>query len=95
MSDTTKPADPAPTLATLVEQLMDLTAEHAMLRESIVTAADWDNQARHSRQAELDATLHSVRRWTQILIGMVAVLIVVVLILVGLVVTLLLGFSAA
>jgi hypothetical protein len=95
MSEVTQPAEPAPTLATLADQLMDLTTEHAMLRESIVTAADWDNRARQHRQGQLDATLHSVRRWTQILIGMVAVLIVVVVILVGLVVTLLLRFSAA
>jgi uncharacterized membrane protein YdfJ with MMPL/SSD domain len=93
MSEATQPTKPAPTLATLANQLMDLTAEHAMLRESIVTAAEWDNQARQRRQGELDTTLRVVRHWTQILIGMVAVLIVVVLILVGLVISLLLRFS--
>jgi len=93
MSDDTESIEP--TLATLADQLMHLAAEHALLRESIVTAAEWDNQARQMRQGELDATLHSVRRWTQILIGMVAVLLVVVLILVGLVIILLLGLSGA
>jgi hypothetical protein len=92
MSDDAQPTEP--TIATLADQLIDLAAEHAMLRESIVTAADWDNQARQTRQGQLDATLYSVRRWTQMLIGMVVVLIVVVLILVGLVVILLLRFSA-
>jgi hypothetical protein len=90
MSDATQPTKQAPILATLADQLMDLVAEQAMLRESIVTAAEWDYQARQRRQGELDATLQALRRWTQTLIGMVAVLIVVVLILVGLVGTLLL-----
>jgi hypothetical protein len=94
MSDHRQPTASMPTLATLADQLMNLAAEHAMLRESIVTAAEWDNLARQMRQGELDATLHSMRRWTQLLIGMVVVLIVVVLILVGLVIILLLRFSA-
>jgi hypothetical protein len=92
MSNDMQPIESAPTLTTLADQLMNLAAEHAMLRESIVTAAEWDNQARQMRQGELDATLHSIRRWTQLLIGMVVVLIVLVLILVGLVAILILRF---
>jgi hypothetical protein len=93
MSDAAQP--PEPTLKAIVDHVLDLSAEQVMLRESIVTAAEWDNQARQVRQGVLDETLHSVRRWTQILAGLVVLLAVLVIILIILMSMLLLRFDTA
>lgn len=68
------PASPL-TLGALADQLNELTIEMTVLRESIVTAAEWDNQARINRQQVLDATLANVRLWLRILVGVTIVLI--------------------
>jgi hypothetical protein len=56
-------------LARLADQINELTVELAMLRESIVTAAEWDNQARQARQKTLDMTLASIRTWQRVLVS--------------------------
>jgi hypothetical protein len=62
-------AQAQPTRQALSEQLMDIAAEVAMLRESITTAAEWDLQARLDRQQLLDRTLATVRRGQRVLVG--------------------------
>jgi hypothetical protein len=57
------------TLTTLADQINELTVEIAMLRESIVTAAEWDNESRQARQQVLDAALAAARLWLRVLIG--------------------------
>jgi hypothetical protein len=95
MSDAAQAPKAEPTLGTIVDYLLDLTTEQSMLRESIVTTAEWDNQARQVRQGVLDETLRSVRRWTQILAGIVILLVVVVTILIVLVSIVLMRLTAA
>jgi hypothetical protein len=80
MSNETYERQPEQPTAALAEQIMELAAEQAMLRESIVTAAEWDNQSRQVRQGLLDETLHSVRKWTEILVALVALLAILVVI---------------
>jgi hypothetical protein len=48
-------------LRALAEQVHELTTEISRIRESIVTAAEWDNQMRTDRQQALDQTLATVR----------------------------------
>ena len=79
MSDTTPPPLPDPTLQALADQVSDLASEIGLLRESITTAAEWDNQARMDRQRVLDSTLAAVRRWLRVLVGAVIVLALLVL----------------
>jgi hypothetical protein len=74
MSDTISPLLPDPAIQALADQVSDLAAEIHMLRESITTAAEWDNQARMDRQRVLDRTLAEVRRWLRLLVGVLAVL---------------------
>lgn len=71
MSEQQKPTD-------LAEQVGYLSSEIAALRESIVTAAEWDAEARRVRQVALDTTLADVQRWLRILIGVIAVLLVLI-----------------
>jgi hypothetical protein len=78
-----------PTRRDLADQLMDLVAEVAMMRESITTAAEWDTQARADRQQVLDNTLAMVRKGQRIVIGVNLVLVATNLILVALVLWLL------
>jgi hypothetical protein len=82
MSDSASPATADPSLTKLADQVLELVTEVAMLRESIVTAAEWDSQARQERQRVLDSTLATVRMRLRILVG-------VNMILVGLVIWLL------
>jgi hypothetical protein len=63
----------------LADQLNELIIEITILRESIVTAAEWDNQARQDRQKLLDTTLMSVQGWLRILVGAQVGLIVLVI----------------
>jgi hypothetical protein len=79
MSDPSQPSTPAPTLAMLADQLNELIIEVTVLRESIVTAAEWDNTARMERQRLLDDTLTSVRTWLHILIGVNTLLVLLVI----------------
>lgn len=81
--------DSEPTRRDLADQLMDLAAEVAMLRESITTAAEWDMQARMDRQQMLDGTLATVRQGQRIVIGVNLLLVATNLILVALVLWLL------
>lgn len=74
-----------PTRQALSDQLMEVAAEVAMLRESITTAAEWDLQARLDRQGVLDSTLATVRRSQRILMGVNLLLIATNLALIGLV----------
>ena len=74
-----------PTYRALSDQLMEVAAEVAMLRESITTAAEWDLQARLDRQGVLDGTLATVRRSQRILMGVNLLLIATNLALIGLV----------
>ena len=60
MSDTSHRSPPTPTLA---DQINELIVEVTILRESIVTAAEWDNTARMERQKLLDTALTSTRTW--------------------------------
>jgi hypothetical protein len=62
-------------LRQLSDQVIELATEVAVLRESIVTAAEWDNQARQNRQQLLDTTLASLRRDMRILVGVNLVLV--------------------
>ena len=62
-------------LRQLADQVIELATEVAVLRESIVTAAEWDNQARQNRQQLLDTTLASLRRDMRILVGVNLVLV--------------------
>jgi cytochrome c-type biogenesis protein CcmH/NrfG len=89
MSDAAQAPKPEASLGTIVDHLLDLTSEQALLRESIVTAAEWDYQSRQVRQGLLDETLRSVRRWNQILVGMLTLLVVVLVSLIVLVAVLL------
>ena len=82
MSDT---ARTEPTRQDLADQLMDLAAEVAMLRESITTAAEWDLDARQDRQQILDATMAAVRRGQRLLIAVDLALIGANLVLIALV----------
>jgi hypothetical protein len=59
----------------LADQINELTIEMTILRESIVTAAEWDNQMRQDRQQALDAALDAARTWMRILIGVNALLV--------------------
>lgn len=61
-------AQAQPTRRELSEQLIEITTELSMLRESITTAAEWDLQARTDRQQVLDRTLATVRRGQRALI---------------------------
>lgn len=79
MSERDAPSDLHAVLTRLADQINELATELAMLRESIVTAAEWDNQARQARQKTLDITLASVRTWQRVLIGMNVLLVGVVL----------------
>ena len=74
-----------PTRQDLADQLMDLAAEVAMLRESITTAAEWDLDARQDRQQILDATMAAVRRGQRLLIAVDLALIGANLVLIALV----------
>ncbi len=78
-----------PTRQALSDQLMDVVAEVAMLRESITTAAEWDLQARLDRQQLLDSTLATVRRGQRVLVRVNLLLVGANLVLIGLVVWLL------
>jgi hypothetical protein len=49
------------TLRALAEQVHDLATEIGRMRESLVTAAEWDSQMRTDRQQALDQTLATVR----------------------------------
>jgi len=66
-------------LTTLADQINELTVEIAMLRESIVTAAEWDNESRQARQQVLDAALAAARIWLRVLIGVNMLLVVLVI----------------
>jgi len=79
VSDAKYSPTPQPTLTMLVDQLNELIIEITILRESIVTAAEWDNQARQDRQKLLDTTLMSVQGWLRILVGAQVGLIVLVI----------------
>jgi hypothetical protein len=68
-------SNPDPVITQLASQVMELATEIAVLRESIVTAAEWDNQARQDRQQLLDTTLASLRRDMHILVGVNLVLV--------------------
>jgi hypothetical protein len=67
------------TLAVLRAHVDDLAAEVATLRESIVTAAEWDAEARRARQLALDSTLATVRRWLRVLVAEAIVLLLLAL----------------
>jgi hypothetical protein len=82
-------AQAQPTRQALSEQLMDIAAEVAMLRESITTAAEWDLQARLDRQQLLDRTLATVRRGQRVLVEVNLLLVGANVVLIGLVVWLL------
>jgi hypothetical protein len=73
--------DSQPALSVVADQVMELAAEVGLLRESITTAAEWDNQARQDRQQVLDSTLATVRRWLRILVRVTLVMIGVNLVL--------------
>lgn len=62
----------------LADQVGELAAEIAALRESIVTAAEWDAEARRVRQVALDTTLADVQRWLRVLIGVIVVLVLLI-----------------
>jgi hypothetical protein len=75
-------ADEPPAVLTLeivAGRVTTLSAEVATLRESIVTAAEWDAEARRARQIALDATLLMVRVWLRVLVGVHALLAVLVI----------------
>ena len=78
-----------PTRQAISEQLMDIVAEVAMLRESMTTAAEWDLQARLDRQQLLDRTLGTVRRGQRALVAINLALVGTNLALIGLVLWLL------
>jgi hypothetical protein len=79
MSD--EPLEPPPvlTLEAVADRMTILVTEVATLRESIVTAAEWDAEARQTRQSALDATLMFVRIWLQVLVGVHGLLIILVI----------------
>ena len=79
MSETTHPPSQDVTLRGLADQINELTVEVTILRESIVTGAELDLQARLDRQRLLDQTLTEVRTWARVLAGVNLVLIVLVL----------------
>jgi hypothetical protein len=49
------------TLHALTQQVHELVTEIGRIRESVVTAAEWDSQMRADRQQALDQTLATVR----------------------------------
>lgn len=49
------------TLRALTLQVHELVTEIGGIRESMVTAAEWDNQMRTDRQQTLDQTLATIR----------------------------------
>ena len=58
------PSEPTGTDATLralADQVLELTTEIGMLRESMITAAEWDSEMRTDRQQALDQTLAILR----------------------------------
>ena len=61
MSIPTEPTGADATLRALTEQVHELVTEIGMIRESMVTAAEWDSQMRTDRQQALDQTLATVR----------------------------------
>jgi hypothetical protein len=66
-------------LRALADQINELTVEVTILRESIVTGAELDLQARLDRQRLLDRTLAEVRTWARVLVSVNLVLVVLVL----------------
>jgi hypothetical protein len=66
-------------LRALTDQINELMIEVTILRESIVTGAELDLQARLERQRLLDQTLAEVRTWTRVLVGVNLVLVALVL----------------
>lgn len=81
MSETPFQQELRPAISAMADQILELASEVGMLRESITTAAEWDNQARQDRQHVLDTTLSTVRRWLRILVRVTLVLISVNLVL--------------
>ncbi len=63
----------------LADRVAALATEIVTLRESIVTAAEWDAEARRVRQLALDTTLATVRTWLRVLVGVHVALLAVVL----------------
>jgi len=61
MSMPPEPTSADATLRALTEQVHELTTEISRIRESMVTAAEWDNQMRTDRQQALDQTLATLR----------------------------------
>ena len=79
MSNDAVEPPPVLTLDAVAGRVTTLAAEVATLRESIVTAAEWDAEARRARQISLDATLLTVRVWLRVLVGVHALLAVLVI----------------
>jgi hypothetical protein len=79
MSETTHPSSQDLALRGLADQINELTVEVTILRESIVTGAELDLQARLDRQRLLDQTLAEVRTWARVLVVVNLVLVVLVL----------------
>jgi hypothetical protein len=79
MSDEVLDPSPVLTLETVAGRIATLATEVATLRESIVTAAEWDAEARRVRQSALDATLTAVRIWLRVLVGVHALLIILMI----------------
>jgi hypothetical protein len=79
MSDQALEPPPVLTLETVAGRVATLTAEVATLRESIVTAAEWDAEARRARQIALDATLMTVRVWLRVLVSVHVLLVALVI----------------
>jgi hypothetical protein len=79
VSETPHPSASAPSLAALADQINELIIEVTILRESIVTAAEWDNTARVERQKLLDTALTSTRTWLRVLIGVNTLVMVLVI----------------
>ena len=78
MSEITHPPSQDPALRALADQINELTVEVTILRESIVTGAELDLQARLDRQRLLDRTLAEVRTWARVLVGVNLVLVALV-----------------
>ena len=79
MSETTGPSSNELALRALTDQINELTVEVTILRESIVTGAELDLQARQDRQRLLDQTLTEVRTWMRVLVGVNVVLVALVI----------------
>jgi hypothetical protein len=79
MSDQALEPSPVLTLETVADRVTTLATEVATLRESIVTAAEWDADARRVRQSALDTTLAAVQIWLGVLVGAQALLIILVI----------------